>query len=202
MILQNGSPQKHSQHVLRTKVLFNMNISRAWLFPAPSGLSIQTLNLIPLQNHCSTPSLLKLVCQIRSPIIYLSLQALWRIMTLLTSSINQATGMRWKAIRHQWCSVLSAILNNMAHLTKQMVFFTVQVLLHSYPRAKFQEKDPVLIKRLLIIACCPSLCGLISREKLHRKRRSYFSHAAGQASISDNTLNTRITGYLAMVILH
>lgn len=122
-------------------------------------------------------------------------------MTVLASSIHQATGMRWKAMRHQWCSVLSAILNNTAHLTKQMVFFTVQVLLHSYPRAKSQEKDPVIIKRLWIRACCPSLCGLISREKLHRKSIPISPMLLARPPYLITPLNTRITGYLAMVML-
>lgn len=122
-------------------------------------------------------------------------------MTLLISSINQATGMRWKATRHQRCSVLSAILNNTAHFTKQKVFFSVQALLHSYPRAKSQEKDPVIIKRLWIRACCPSMCGLISRDTPHRNTIPISPMLLARPPYLIPPLNTRITGYLAMVIL-
>lgn len=82
-----------------------------------------------------------------------------------------------------------------------MVFFTVQVLLHSYPRAKSQEKEPVIIKRLWIRAHCPSKCGLISRDRVHRKSARISPMLLARPPYLIPPLNTRITGYLAMVIL-
>lgn len=82
-----------------------------------------------------------------------------------------------------------------------MVFFTVQVLIQSYPTAKSQEKDPVTVKRLWIRAHRPSVGGLISMDTLHRKSTLISPMPLARTSYLILPLNTRITGYLTMVIL-
>lgn len=81
-----------------------------------------------------------------------------------------------------------------------MVFFTVQVLVWSYPTAKSQEKDPITMKRLWIRAHCPNVGGLISMDTLHRKGAFISPMLLARTSYLIQPLNTWITGYLTMVI--